>query len=186
LFTVIALSGPPASGKTAIKKYLGFSPVTTVTTRVPREKEVDGVDYHFKTVEEFLRLYHAGEVVEKNFFEGNFYGMHRHTLEKIKTSNFVYTIVCEANGVDFLTRYFGEEHLLPIYLNVDLETIERRLRERSLSKKDYLKRYNRAKHELSPEYMAYWGRGNGHILYNGDSVLLSETAQQIRDLIVKR
>lgn len=54
---MLVLCGESASGKSSIEKYLvenyGYSKIVSYTTRPPREGEVDGVDYHFVTVEEF-------------------------------------------------------------------------------------------------------------------------------------
>ena len=47
------------------------------TTRLPRENEVDGVDYRFLTKEEFEDLEKKGLLVEAGLYEGNFYGTPR-------------------------------------------------------------------------------------------------------------
>lgn len=181
MFTVVTLSGPSASGKSTIKNSLDFLHITTATTRSPRGSEVDGKDYHFKRLGEFWSLYLMGEILEKNFFEGNFYGMYRESLEKVKLSNSVYAVVCESNGVNFLTQYFGKDHILPIFITLPLETVERRLRERSLSEQGFQERFERAKYELSSEYMSLW-EGEGHIVYNGD-VSLTETVRNIKEIV---
>lgn len=57
---MIVLVGESASGKSSIEKYLvdnyGYNKVVSYTTRQPRPNEVDGVDYHFVSVDEFLKL----------------------------------------------------------------------------------------------------------------------------------
>lgn len=57
---MIVLVGESASGKSSIEKYfvdkLGYSKIVSYTTRQPRDGEVDGIDYHFVSVEEFLDL----------------------------------------------------------------------------------------------------------------------------------
>jgi guanylate kinase len=147
---------------------------------------VDGKDYHFiKSVEEFWRLYHSGEILEKNFFEGNYYGMYKQTLEKIKTTSDVYAVVCEANGVEFLKGYFGNENVLPIFLELPLEAIARRLRDSDRPVSDFQNRLSRAKYELSDEYISYWKK-EGHILYNGDTMTLEETVDKVRSLVEQR
>lgn len=47
------------------------------TTRPPREREVDGVDYQFLTKEQFESLEQKGLLVEAGTYEGNFYGTPR-------------------------------------------------------------------------------------------------------------
>ena len=45
------------------------------TTRPPREGEVDGVDYKFLTVEEFILLEKEGRLLEKGKYEGVLEGL---------------------------------------------------------------------------------------------------------------
>lgn len=75
---MIILTGPSASGKTATCLYLqehyGIKKVVTHTTRKMRENEVDGVDYHFVSKEEFQKMIDNDEFIEHVFYNGNNYG----------------------------------------------------------------------------------------------------------------
>ncbi len=77
---LIVLSGPSGVGKGTVRKELFSQPDTnyeysvSMTTRNPREGEVDGVDYFFKTREEFEALIEAGGLLEHAEFVGNYYG----------------------------------------------------------------------------------------------------------------
>lgn len=66
--TLFVISGPSASGKgTAIRAAvadLGLARVTTYTTRQRRDNEVDGHDYNFIGVDEFLGLVADGGIFE--------------------------------------------------------------------------------------------------------------------------
>ena len=59
---LIVLSGPSGVGKGTVRKAIfsepdkAFEYSISMTTRLPREGEVDGVDYFFKTREEFEDL----------------------------------------------------------------------------------------------------------------------------------
>lgn len=57
---MIVLTGESASGKSSIERYLvnnyGYKKIVSYTTRPPREGEVDGVDYHFISAEQFCKL----------------------------------------------------------------------------------------------------------------------------------
>ncbi|XP_057677352.1 membrane-associated guanylate kinase, WW and PDZ domain-containing protein 1-like isoform X2 [Corythoichthys intestinalis] len=44
------------------------------TTRAPRDGEVQGVDYNFLSVEDFLELEESGTLLEIGTYEGNYYG----------------------------------------------------------------------------------------------------------------
>ncbi|MEO4053580.1 guanylate kinase [Solibacillus sp. CAU 1738] len=77
---LIVLSGPSGVGKGTVRKELFSQPNTnyeysiSMTTRNPRAGEVDGVDYFFKTREEFEALIEQGGLLEHAEFVGNFYG----------------------------------------------------------------------------------------------------------------
>ncbi|RDI47513.1 guanylate kinase [Falsibacillus pallidus] len=89
---LIVLSGPSGVGKGTVRKEI-FSQENTrfeysisMTTRAPREGEVDGVDYFFKSREEFEELIKQGKLLEYAEYVGNYYGTPvdyvRETLEK--------------------------------------------------------------------------------------------------------
>ncbi len=46
----------------------------SMTTRKQREGEVDGVDYYFRSREEFEAMIEAGEMLEYAEYVGNYYG----------------------------------------------------------------------------------------------------------------
>ena len=66
---LLVLSGPSAVGKTTVAQRLlaecpNLTRMVTCTTRAPREGEVDGVDYHFLSDQEFCQRIEAGEFLE--------------------------------------------------------------------------------------------------------------------------
>lgn len=85
--SLVVISGPSGSGKTTLVERLEEDSrvklAVTATTRSPRQGEVDGVDYHFLSREEFERRIAAGDFVEYNevFRNGHFYGSLRSSLE---------------------------------------------------------------------------------------------------------
>lgn len=76
---MIVLVGESASGKSSIERYLvdncGYNKVVSYTTRQPREGEVDGVDYHFITVERFEYLSEQGFFAESAIYNNWHYGI---------------------------------------------------------------------------------------------------------------
>lgn len=91
---LIVLSGPSGVGKGTVRKEIfsqndtAFEYSISMTTRKPREGEVDGVDYFFKTREEFESLIEQDKLLEYAEFVGNYYGTPvdyvRETLDKGK------------------------------------------------------------------------------------------------------
>lgn len=77
---LIVLSGPSGVGKGTVRKAIfsqeetAFQYSISMTTRSPREGEVDGVDYFFKTKEEFEQLIAEGKLLEYAEYVGNYYG----------------------------------------------------------------------------------------------------------------
>jgi guanylate kinase len=77
---LIVLSGPSGVGKGTVRKEIfshpnnDFEYSISMTTRAPREGEVDGVDYFFKKKEEFEGLIQQGKLLEYAQFVGNYYG----------------------------------------------------------------------------------------------------------------
>lgn len=75
---MICLIGASASGKSTTQKILckkyGYKPLISYTTRPMREKEKDGVDYHFLTEDEFHELDDAGFFCETAKYSSWHYG----------------------------------------------------------------------------------------------------------------
>lgn len=77
---LIVLSGPSGVGKGTVRKALfeseghNFTYSISMTTRQPRNGEIDGEDYYFVTREEFEKRIEEGKFLEYAEFVGNYYG----------------------------------------------------------------------------------------------------------------
>ncbi len=76
---MLVLSSPSGAGKTTLSRELLKREVelvvsVSVTTRAPRVGEIDGKDYHFRSLEEFEALRDSGGLLEWAQVHGNFYG----------------------------------------------------------------------------------------------------------------
>ncbi|MGV3464381.1 MAG: guanylate kinase [Heyndrickxia sp.] len=77
---LIVLSGPSGVGKGTVRKAIfsqgntQFEYSISMTTRKPREGEVNGVDYFFKSREEFEGLIAQDKLLEYAEYVGNYYG----------------------------------------------------------------------------------------------------------------
>ena len=93
---LLVISSPSGTGKTTIcKKLLEYDKniylSVSVTTRKKRKKEVEGVDYYFKSKKDFLNLKSKSSFIENAFVFENYYGtLKSEVLENLE------------NGVDVL------------------------------------------------------------------------------------
>ena len=77
---LIVISGPSGVGKGTVRKALfereghDLTYSISMTTRKPREGEVNGEDYYFVSYEEFERQIAIGNLLEYAKFVGNYYG----------------------------------------------------------------------------------------------------------------
>lgn len=103
---MIVLTGPSATGKTDTAKYLmehyGLKKVVTCTSRKPRVGEVDGVDYHFLTREQFEEGIKNGEFLETAEYNGNMYGTRKKDVGEDMVS------CVEPNGAHSYRKALGD------------------------------------------------------------------------------
>jgi guanylate kinase len=83
---LLVLSSPSGAGKTTLSRRLlasddDITMSVSVTTRPPREGEVDGKDYHFISVAQFERMRADGELLESAKVFDNYYGTPRAEVE---------------------------------------------------------------------------------------------------------
>ncbi|MED4812318.1 guanylate kinase [Bacillus atrophaeus] len=77
---LIVLSGPSGVGKGTVRQAIfsqedtKFEYSISVTTRSPRAGETDGVDYFFKTRDEFEQMIANNKLLEWAEYVGNYYG----------------------------------------------------------------------------------------------------------------
>lgn len=77
---LIVISGPSGVGKGTVRKALfnrkgqNFDYSVSMTTRKPREGEIEGKDYYFVSKEEFEQRIKDGKFLEHAEFVGNYYG----------------------------------------------------------------------------------------------------------------
>jgi hypothetical protein len=81
------VSSPSGAGKSTIARKLlksepGLEMSVSATTRDPRPGEVDGVDYHFVTVDRFKEMVAANEFLEWAHVFGHRYGTPRSPVEQ--------------------------------------------------------------------------------------------------------
>lgn len=84
---LVVLSGPSGVGKGTVcaelrKRMPDIVYSVSATTRAPREGEVEGVNYFYKTVEQFRAMIKNDELLEWAEYVGNYYGTPRSFVEE--------------------------------------------------------------------------------------------------------
>lgn len=86
---LVVISGPSGVGKSTVRKALFEMPNNnlvysiSMTTRKPRNNEVDGVDYYFVSHETFEEKIANNELLEYAQFVGNYYGTPKDKVEEL-------------------------------------------------------------------------------------------------------
>lgn len=116
---MLALIGESACGKSTIQNILcdnyGFNKIITYTTRPKREREVDGVDYHFIAREDYDEKLKNGFFFENASYNGWKYGTARKDVEGNTDSKI---IILTPSGL----RKFKANRkidIFSVYINVD-------------------------------------------------------------------
>ena len=159
---MVILSSPSGAGKTTItkkiqQKYQSFKISVSHTTRKPRSNEVDGIDYHFISFEEFENL-----IKEKKFYEyakifDNYYGTLKKSVDELRVTNDIIFDI-DWQGTKQLSKYKNLE-LVKIYLlPPDKKELKKRLINRNQnSQKEVDKRFKAfdadAKHWQDYDYV---------------------------------
>ena len=134
---LVVISGPSGVGKTTVlKRLLECTPVPLVrsvsaTTRPPRLGEVDGVDYHFLSGEEFDRRRREGELLEcvEVFGRGYWYGtLNSEVTSGLEAGKWVVLAIDVQGALAVMERY--PKAITIFVYPASLEQLENRLRGR--------------------------------------------------------
>lgn len=155
---VLILTAPSGAGKTTIKKYLmqrfsilDFS--VSVTTRTRRPHEQEGVDYYFRTVEEFKALIEADAFAEYEMvYENQYYGSLKSEIERIWASGKHVLFDIDVQGALSLKRLYDEKAFTLFIKPPSFEVLKERLMLRQSETPESInKRLEKAQHELEYE-----------------------------------
>ena len=132
---MVILSSPSGVGKTTLtkkiqQKYQTFKISVSYTTRPPRSNEVDGVDYHFVSKDNFEKLMNENKFYEYAKIFENYYGTLKKSVDQtLLTNDILFDI--DWQGTKQLSK-FKNLNLIKIYLITDnREELKKRLIKRN-------------------------------------------------------
>ena len=150
---LIVISGFSGAGKgTVVKKLVekyDYSLSISATTRQPREGEVDGKDYYFKTVDEFMSLIDYNGLIEWAQYVDNYYGTPRKFVEDEMAAGKNVILEIEVQGAMNVKSQYPNAILIFITTK-DVPTLRERLTNRGTETQDVInKRLARAAEEAT-------------------------------------
>lgn len=151
---LIVITAPSGTGKTTIiREILKIMPDVvysiSATTRGMRPNEQNGVDYFFIDEETFRKRIDERQFIEWEKVYDYYYGTPKSFVEKVVSEGKSILLEVEVNGALAIQKVYPEAIMIYL-LPPSLEELEKRLRERKTeSEKDFQKRMERAKMELS-------------------------------------
>ncbi|MCR5060901.1 MAG: guanylate kinase [Saccharofermentans sp.] len=132
---IVCISGPSGAGKGTVlgkvaERFPEMVSSISVTTRAPRGEEQDGVEYYFRTKEQFEAMIESGEILEYDTYVGNYYGTPRAHIENLCESGTDCLVDLTVKGSIALKDHFGDNALTIFLMPPSLEVLEERLRNR--------------------------------------------------------
>lgn len=177
---MIVVSGPAGSGKGTVNAHLlardDYRFSVSATTRAPRPGEIDGVNYHYITKEDFLRRISSGDMLEYTEYCGNYYGTPRKEAEEVLASGKNLLLEIEVEGAGNIKAKYPEAVLI-LLLPPSHSVQEQRLRSRGTETEEkILLRLARAKEEIR------FANCYDYVVYNHDG-RDKEAAEQILAIV---
>jgi len=177
---IIIITAPSGSGKTSITRHLmqkfpqlSFS--VSATTRLPRPKEQNGVDYYFLSSEAFKSKIDAEEFIEYEMvYDDVYYGTLKTEMNRIWNNVQIPVLDIDVKGAMNVMRLYPGKTLSLFVEPPSLEELENRLKKRGTETTDsLLKRITKASEE-----MAYKNEFD-EIIVNDDLEIACDQAEKV-------
>lgn len=127
---LVVISGPSGVGKDAVVKAMQkrgtpFHFVVTMTSRKPREGEVNGVDYFFTSRENFEAMISAGEFLEYALVYQDYKGIPKEQIRRAFASGKDVILRVDVQGAATLRRLYPEAVLIYLIPRNEAEWLQR-------------------------------------------------------------
>ena len=135
MINFITISAPSGSGKTTLCKALRSAQPdiewsTSHTTRLKRDIEINGVDYHFITVDKFEELILKEAFAEWENVHGYYYGTTKNNLETAIYNDKTLLLEMDVKGSMSVKKLYPQHTFSIFILPPSLDQLRKRLKSR--------------------------------------------------------
>lgn len=177
---LIVFSGPSGVGKSTVRKHffakadLNLVYSISMTTRLPREGERDGIDYFFVTKDQFMKAVERNELLEWAEFVGNLYGTPFAYVNQLRDEGKNVLLEIEVKGAEQVI------HRIPDAVTIflvppSMQELENRIRGRRSEEENIIQqRLTKAQYEMQLQ------KKYRHVVVNKT---VEETSEEIANII---
>lgn len=175
---IITLTGPSGSGKSSVvnfmKKKYGAREIISTTTRAPRKREKDGVDYRFIPSDEF----DPKAFFEHTTFQGNQYGKLKSDVKAAEKDAFdnIYFVIVDRKGAGYYKAH--AKNVYTVYIQADPEFTQAHLARRDGKKKALARLEEDACQGL------FCRDGYDCVIRNNERMTIASLAYQLQNFII--
>lgn len=178
---LLVLSSPSGAGKTTIARRLiaadpGLTLSVSVTTRPPRQGEIDGRDYFFIDRERFDEMMARDEFLEHAMVFGNSYGTPRGPIEEALAGGRDIVGDVDWQGAQQLVKRIPDDLVSVFVLPPSRDVLAVRLRSRAQDSPTVVA----ARMAKSAEEMSHWSEYD-YVIINND---IDESVAQARAILI--
>ena len=189
------IMGKSSSGKDKIFKriildeQLKLKTIVMYTTRPMRHGESDGVEYHFVTDKTANEMEAEGRIIELRSYQ-TVHGVWKYfTLDdgQIDINKGKYIVIGTLDAYEKFCNYYGKQHLMPIYIDVDdgirlTRALEREKKQKCPKYAEMCRRFLADRLDFSEENIQKLGINKRY--YNNE--LLDDCIEQIKKDIIEK
>jgi guanylate kinase len=182
LHKVFCLIGPSGTGKSVLASKIPLPEVVSYRTRAIRTGEVDGVNGHFITKEEFLAKKDQNLWIAETEYSGEYYGITQGELVELEDSPMVYVIDWE--GVEVFEKDiskiegYSKDQIVRVFIHTPREDLETRMQRQGRDRAEIRARLDRADRD-------YANRGKCDYVIHNTNGELDTAAYQLMKIILE-
>lgn len=170
---VLVFGGPTGAGESTItreiiKRYPIFTRLVTATSRAPRNKEKDKIDYYFFSKDEFKKKIESGDILEYTYVKNRdvYYGAYKPDLDQKIAEGYNIIANVDIVGAQYYKKSYNATNIFirPNSLN-ELGTRLMK-RDKNIEPEELEKRMKNAEEEMKNEMNFY-----DYVVINADGKL---------------